>query len=63
MLIYIPYLIAEALEMSGIVATLFAGISVKHYVASNLTVESQQKVRLVSWCLGEGLQGGVGRVM
>ena len=47
MLIYIPYLIAEALEMSGIVATLFAGISVKHYVASNLTVESQQKVRLV----------------
>ena len=47
LLIYIPYLVAEACEMSGIVATLFAGISVRHYAHGNLTPDAQEQAKFL----------------
>lgn len=47
LLVYLPYLVAESLEMSGIVATLFAGIFVRHYAHPNLTPESQAQVNFL----------------
>ncbi|KAJ0399487.1 hypothetical protein P43SY_003364 [Pythium insidiosum] len=38
---YIPFLVAQILEMSGVVAIIFAGISMKHYASPNLTPEAQ----------------------
>jgi len=46
LLIYLPYLVAEALEMSGIVSTLFAGIFTKHYAHLNLSPASQDKIQI-----------------
>jgi NhaP-type Na+/H+ or K+/H+ antiporter len=43
---YFPYFVAETVEMSGIVATLFAGIATRHYAHGNLNVESQAQVCL-----------------
>jgi len=39
---YLPYFVAEAVEMSGIVATLFAGITTRHYAHRNLSPASQE---------------------
>ena len=41
LLMYLPYFVAEAVEMSGIVSTLFAGITTRHYAHANLSQESQ----------------------
>jgi NhaP-type Na+/H+ or K+/H+ antiporter len=41
LLMYLPYFVAEAIEMSGIVATLFAGIATRHYAHVNLSPDSQ----------------------
>ncbi|XP_024541576.1 sodium/hydrogen exchanger 5 [Selaginella moellendorffii] len=39
---YLAYNMADALELSGIVAILFAGITMKYYTAPNLSSEAQQ---------------------
>lgn len=39
---YLPFLIAQILEMSGVVAIIFAGISMKHYASPNLSTEAQE---------------------
>ncbi|GLD99371.1 hypothetical protein PINS_up008090 [Pythium insidiosum] len=41
MFAYLPFLAAQILEMSGVVAIIFAGISMKHYASPNLTPEAQ----------------------
>jgi NhaP-type Na+/H+ or K+/H+ antiporter len=41
LLMYLPYFVAEAIEMSGIVATLFAGMPCRHYAHANLSPDSQ----------------------
>ncbi|TMW56573.1 hypothetical protein Poli38472_006583 [Pythium oligandrum] len=41
MFAYLPFLAAQVLEMSGVVAIIFAGISMKHYAAPNLSLEGQ----------------------
>jgi solute carrier family 9 (sodium/hydrogen exchanger), member 8 len=42
MFAYLPFLAAQILEMSGVVAIIFAGISMKHYATPNLTPEAQE---------------------
>lgn len=42
MFAYLPFLAAQIVEMSGVVAIIFAGISMKHYAAPNLTPEAQE---------------------
>jgi len=39
---YLPYFLAESVEMSGIVGTLFAGITTRHYAHVNLSPASQE---------------------
>lgn len=39
---YIPFLIAQILEMSGVVAIIFTGIAMKHYASPNLSTEAQE---------------------
>ena len=41
------YLVAECVEMSGIVATLFAGISSRHYAHGNLSPQSQDLAKFL----------------
>ena len=40
---YLPFLVAEAVEMSGIVSILFAAITIKHYTHKNISPEAQSK--------------------
>mmetsp|Transcript_81364 Transcript_81364/g.158943 ORF Transcript_81364/g.158943 Transcript_81364/m.158943 type:complete len:396 (+) Transcript_81364:117-1304(+) len=47
LLMYLPYFVAEAVEMSGIVATLFAGITCRHYAHQNLSTESQDEAQFL----------------
>lgn len=42
MFAYLPFVVAQILNMSGVVAIIFAGIAMKHYAAPNLTVEAQE---------------------
>lgn len=42
---YLPYFSATSIELSGIVATLFGGISVRHYAEPNLSKETKREVR------------------
>merc|ERR1712232_680968 len=37
-LAYLPFLIGQALDLSGIVAVMFAGISMRHYARYNMTL-------------------------
>lgn len=39
---YLPFLIAQIFEMSGVVAIIFTGIAMKHYASPNLTTEAQE---------------------
>lgn len=39
---YLPFLIADSLDLSGIVAVMFAGISMRHYAHYNLTQVTRQ---------------------
>ncbi|MCO5603905.1 hypothetical protein L7F22_058059 [Adiantum nelumboides] len=39
---YLAYNVADALELSGIVSILFAGITMKYYTAPNLSSQAQQ---------------------
>ncbi|KAJ7549698.1 hypothetical protein O6H91_07G063300 [Diphasiastrum complanatum] len=39
---YLSYMMADALDLSGIVAILFAGITMKYYTAPNLSLQAQQ---------------------
>lgn len=39
---YIPFLVAQILEMSGVVAIIFTGIAMKHYASPNLSTEAQE---------------------
>jgi len=41
-LAYLPFLIGQALDLSGIVAVMFAGISMRHYAHYNMTVVTRQ---------------------
>eukprot|EP00434_Breviolum_minutum_P038193 symbB.v1.2.033873.t1/scaffold4272.1/size42089/4 len=41
-LAYVPFLVAEALDFSGIVAIMFAGITTRHYAHFNLTQVTRQ---------------------
>jgi len=41
-LAYLPFLIAEAVDFSGIVAVMFAGITMRHYAHYNLTHVTRQ---------------------
>ncbi|RQM22695.1 hypothetical protein B5M09_006015, partial [Aphanomyces astaci] len=38
---YMPFLVAEVLELSGIVSVLFAGMLMKHYTSNNLSPTAQ----------------------
>ncbi|RHY89334.1 hypothetical protein DYB35_007812 [Aphanomyces astaci] len=38
---YMPFLVAEVLELSGIVSVLFAGMLMKHYTSNNLSPAAQ----------------------
>ena len=51
-LAYVPFLVAEALDFSGIVAIMFAGITMRHYAHFNLT-----QVRCVLWVPPKKTQG------
>nr|CCA25723.1 Monovalent Cation:Proton Antiporter1 (CPA1) Family putative [Albugo laibachii Nc14] len=42
MFVYLPFTIAQILEMSGVVAIIFAGIAMKHYASPNLSKEAQE---------------------
>lgn len=42
MLIYVPFLIAEEMELSGIVAIFFTGMSARRYVTPNVSKETHQ---------------------
>jgi sodium/hydrogen exchanger 8 len=42
LLAYVPFLLAEALNFSGIVAVMFAGISMRHYAHYNMTVVTRK---------------------
>jgi sodium/hydrogen exchanger 8 len=42
MFAYLPFLFAQIVQMSGVVAIIFAGISMKHYAHPNLSPEAQE---------------------
>jgi sodium/hydrogen exchanger 8 len=44
---YIPFLLAEALQLSGIVSVLFSGIAARRYVNKNLSVEARKHASFV----------------
>lgn len=44
-LVYVPSLVASAMEMSGIVSTLFAGIYLRHYAHGNLSQDTQSQTQ------------------
>jgi NhaP-type Na+/H+ or K+/H+ antiporter len=41
-MIYLPFFLSEAIDMSGIVAILFCGISARRYISKNVTVEAKE---------------------
>lgn len=45
--LYGPYLVAESVELSGIVSILFTGITMKHYAEPNLTEKCKEMVEEV----------------
>jgi sodium/hydrogen exchanger 8 len=42
MFAYLPFVVAQILDMSGVVAIIFAGIAMTHYAAPNLSPEAQE---------------------
>lgn len=44
---FISYLLAEGLRLSGIVAILFCGITMKHYLFNNLSKKGQASSTLI----------------
>ncbi|TYZ67007.1 hypothetical protein PybrP1_003256 [[Pythium] brassicae (nom. inval.)] len=38
---YLPFLVSTAIDMSGVVSILFAGITMKHYTHNNISAEAQ----------------------
>lgn len=38
---YLPFLVSTAVDMSGVVSILFAGITMKHYTHNNISAEAQ----------------------
>ncbi|DBA00023.1 TPA: hypothetical protein N0F65_002026 [Lagenidium giganteum] len=42
MFAYLPFLISQIFEMSGVVSIIFAGIALKHYASPNLSIEAQE---------------------
>ncbi|RHZ07371.1 hypothetical protein DYB31_000357 [Aphanomyces astaci] len=54
---YMPFLVAEVLELSGIVSVLFAGMLMKHYTSNNLspTAQDMYTINLLPQPLNLGL--------
>ena len=51
LLAYLPFIMAEAAAMSGIVTILFAAITMKHYTHKNISPTAQlQSVALFEFC-------------
>lgn len=49
---YIPFLASTALDMSGVVSILFAGITMKHYTFNNITPEAREACGRIFDALG-----------
>ena len=45
---YIPFLLGEWMQLSGIVAILFTGMSMKHYTYNNMSRERQESDALIA---------------
>jgi NhaP-type Na+/H+ or K+/H+ antiporter len=49
---WISYLLAESLELSGIVSIIFSGISMAHYSLPNMSKEAKQSIKMIYNTIG-----------
>lgn len=47
LLMYVPFITAECLNLSGIVAILFSGISARRYISPNVSVETARNAEVI----------------